>query len=66
MHVTVAHRVGDTIYPFFEVVGTASQETAHLVDFFPVPLALLLVFPELPHFLPAPAGSGRRCMDRTV
>jgi hypothetical protein len=49
MHVTVAHRVRHAIDPFLEVVSAALKQLAHVVDFFPVPLALLCVFPKLPH-----------------
>jgi hypothetical protein len=54
MNVAVTHRVRHAIDPFLEVVGAAAEQSPHVVDFFPVPLALLFVFPKLPH-LPAPA-----------
>jgi len=49
MYVAVTHRVRHAVDPFLEVIGAAPEQSAHIVDFFPVPLALLLVFPKLPH-----------------
>jgi hypothetical protein len=45
----MAHRMRHAIDPFLEVMSAAAEEPPHLVDFFPVPLALLLVFSKLPH-----------------
>jgi hypothetical protein len=50
MHVAVAHRVRHAVYAFPEVIGAALEKLPHLIDFFPVPLALLIVF--------LPIGSG--------
>ena len=41
----------NAVYAFLEVIGAALEELAHLIDFLPVPLTLLVVFHELPHCL---------------
>lgn len=48
MHVPVAHCVRDTIDAFAKELGASSQQSPHVVHFFPVPLSVI-VFPELPH-----------------
>src|SRR5687768_3456431 len=64
------------VYAFLEVVGAALKELAHLVDFLPVPLAMLLVLHELPHVLRSPVSKpvcyckqyagARRCLEYTM
>jgi hypothetical protein len=48
MHIAMPHGVCDTIDPLPEVLGTAAQQTAHIIQLSPVPL-VLPVSTELPH-----------------
>jgi hypothetical protein len=48
MHVAMPHCVRDAVDAFAEILCTATQQTAHFVDFFPVPLVLSFST-ELPH-----------------
>jgi len=48
VNVTVAHCVRNTVDPIYEKLGATAQKPPHVIDFFPVPLAVI-VFAELPH-----------------
>jgi hypothetical protein len=65
MHVAIAHGVRYAIDPVSEKLCATAQKPAHVVDFFPVPLGMI-VFSELPHAVDnasseAPDQSGSWC-----